>query len=348
MRCIEVGRRGRRARVVARGSQHPLPVSPMQMLRSGLLGRRSKLVAAGVMSSLMRGSDKKADGLSLNGWFERRRVPADLRSMIEMYVRLTTYCDLPEQMAATAAISQFALAQQGVVYLHGGWQSIVDPLRTTVERSGGVVHERDGVESVEHSDGSWIVRSADGKSLAARSVVLACGGPATASRLIDRDPGWTEQAGPAARVACLHVGVESAPPIALLLSMDSPVYGSSHAPPARLAPAGQGLIGAMRYLRPGEPHHRHETEAELVRHVTAMGVDGIIFDRYLHDMTASYGTPLVDRARPRGDELASSGCWAVGDWIDRSGDGEPVPLLADATLASAVAAAGDVQRFLTA
>lgn len=336
------------ARVVANGVQHSLPVSPVQMLGSKVLSRRSKLVAAGVMSSLMKGQDKKAEGLSLADWFGRRKVPADLRSMIEMYVRLTTYCDVPERMSATAAISQFALAQQGVLYLDGGWQSIVDPLRESLRATGSALHEQVGVERVERAEGLWHVRTGVGVDTVARAIVLACGGPATAARLVGDDPGWVDAAGPAARVACLDLGVEVPPPVGVLLSMDAHVYGSSHAPPAQLAPTGRGLVGVMRYVRPDESHDRHSTQALLREHADAMGVEGIVFDRYLHDMTASYGTPLADRARPRGDELASSGCWAVGDWIERPATHGPVPLLADATLASASAAAGDLQRFLVA
>lgn len=331
------------------GAVQPLPSSPLSMLRSKVLSARSKLVAARILPKMMKGHAKTADGKTLVDWFDHHQLPNDLRAMIEMYVRLTTYCNMPDQMAAPAAISQFALAQQGVTYLDGGWQQLVDALLRVVEQHGGVVSVGPRVEGLTVDGDKWIVATEESAvPVAASCVVLAAGGPLAASQLVGEDPGWVEAAGPQSRAACLDLGVDSEPSVPVLLAMNSPLYGSTHAPPAELAPEGRGLVGVMRYLAPDETLDRDQARRELLQHADRMGIaEGeIVMQRYLHSMTVAYGSPLADRRRPRGDELANRKLWVAGDWVDSSRAGEPVPFLADAAVGSAVLAATQIAERL--
>jgi hypothetical protein len=100
----------------------------------------------------------------------------------------------------------------------------------------------------------------------------------------------------------------------------------------------------MRYLAPDETLGRDDARQELLQHADRMGIveSEIVMQRYLHSMTVAYGSPLADRRRPRGDELASKNLWVAGDWVDSSRAGESVPFLADAAVSSAVSAATQV------
>ncbi|MEM9039784.1 MAG: FAD-dependent oxidoreductase [Actinomycetota bacterium] len=327
--------------ILRNGSLHAMPLTVRSLATSKVLDRQGRTAALRVLPRLQRGRDRAARGLTVSEWLERRRVPGDLRAMIEMLIRLTTYSNSPDVMSAEAALAQFALGGNGVIYLDDGWSQLVDALSVDLS----IVRRE--VTEVRRDGSKWVVLRADGEAIAvADSVIVASGGPATAARLVGRDPGWTESAGPECRAAVLDLGVAPAPRSPIVLSVDDPLYGSTHSPPARLAPEGHSLISAMRYLRPHEEHDRDITRSELGDHARRMGVEPAtaIVDRYLHRMVTASGTPLADRRRPHGAELAADGLWAAGDWVAPDVPGGEHALLADAAVGSGAAAARAVAR----
>ena len=326
------------------GDDHPLPAGPLGLATTPLLSVRSKLAAARLFGSIGRGPDPAADGATLDEWLDRRRAPDDLRGLVEVMVRLTTYAHAPTTMSASAARSQLHLAQRGVRYLHGGWQRLVDGL---LDRLPDDVLRCAEVTSLGRDGGRWRAATTAGDVLA-EQVVLAAGGPEVATRLAGEDPGWIEGAGPPVRAACLDLGVAGRPPrsVGLLVSTEAPCYGSVHGPPADLAPDGATLAGLVRHLAPHERLDAADARAELDRHARRMGLEPstAVVDRYLHRMTVAHGTPLADRPRPTGDELAPVGLRCAGDWVGATGADGNVPLLADAAVGSGADAARAILR----
>jgi phytoene dehydrogenase-like protein len=313
------------------GELRPIPLTTTAMLTTKLLGARSKLAAGRLFSALTRGADDTA-GLIFGEWLDHRRVPADLRKYVEVIARLSTYCAEPSGMAATAVVAQLGVASGGVWYVDGGWQTIVDGLVRAATGSGVDMIADSEVTAVERDGGNWVVRSGE-RDVVCTTVVIAAGGPAVATRLVGRDPGWQEQAGPPVRAACLDVGVDAAPAVSYIYSADDPLYLSKHAPTARLAPAGHELYGILRYLRTSETLTPAVARADVEMHAARAGLvaDGRTLERFMASMVVAWGLPLADRQRPRGDELAADGIVVAGDWV---GD----HLLGDAALASGAAA----------
>jgi hypothetical protein len=56
--------------------------------------------------------------------------------LLAAIVRVSTYTDSPETISAGAALQRVQRGLHGVLYVHGGWQTIVDQLRASSERSG--------------------------------------------------------------------------------------------------------------------------------------------------------------------------------------------------------------------
>lgn len=313
-----------------------LPVTTRSILSSRLLGTRSKMKLGGWFGDLTKTAAAAGDR-TLDQWLDDEGARPDLRKYVTTMGRLVTYAAEPELLPASVVLGQFAL-DDGVAYLHGGWQQIVDAL-VAISRSAGVsVIEGEPVTELAGGDGRWSVVTTS-RELVAGSVVLAAGGPRLATSLLGDDPaGWVERAGPALRAACLDVGGERGS-VDFLLSADGPLYLSTHAPVADLAPAGQCLVSVMRYLAPDDPCSAGENRAALERHADAAGLPTRperTVDRFLAAPTVAWGSPQVGIERPSGLELADRGLLAAGDWIGR-------PLLADAAIVSgahAGAAAG--------
>jgi glycine/D-amino acid oxidase-like deaminating enzyme len=323
-------------RTVWDGEIAPLPIAPKSIATSRLLGTRSKLKLAGWFNDIA-GAAVTAGDRSLDVWLDDQRARPDLRTFVLTLARLTTYSARPENMPARAVLRQFGLG--GVVYVDGGWQSLVDALTDRAEAAGVRVLDHEPVTAVDGDQHGWNVSSPD-RTIRSGSVVFAAGGPQLAANLLGDDPAaWVERAGPVQRAACLDVG--GAPgDVVFLQSADEPLYLSAHAPTAELAPAGQTLYSVMRYLAPDDTATAADRRASLERHAARAGLpdrSDRLVDRFLAGPVVTWGSPQVGVERPTGLELAARGLFAAGDWI-----GEP--LLADASLVSGAGAGAAAAR----
>ncbi|CAN5454287.1 FAD-dependent oxidoreductase [soil metagenome] len=313
----------------------PLPLTPKGLLTTRLLGVRSKATAARLLGSIGSAA-RNAPDVPLEEWMEHERVRPDLARVLCVVARLTSYTARPELAPAPAMLRQLALGGGGARYVDGGWQTIVDGLLAAARRAGARVVTGAPVTELARDrhgrDGHWMVRAGN-RTVAARSVVIATGGPAHAEALAGRGPGWTETAGVPVRAACLDVGLGGlvgSPPVRYLFSADDPLYLSQHAPVARVAPDGHDLYQLLRYLGSDEHLSPAQARAELEQHAARAGLPPTgerTVERFLADMTVAWGSHQVGVLRPRGDELAAHGIHVAGDWV---GD----HLLADAALDS--------------
>jgi phytoene dehydrogenase-like protein len=321
-----------------------LPVTPSQMLTSGLLGVREKAQLVRFLRTV--GGARPASELSTATWLAQCRLTGRAYDMVAWLVRLTSYCAELDRLSADAAAEQLAIGLAGVTYLDGGWQSLVDSLLERGERLGVQVVTGVSVRALRDTVGGWALETAPGE-LTCRSVVLAAGGPAEAARLLG-SAGVPAEAlplpGDALTAAALDLGLRR--PLrqaALLFSFDEPLYLSQHAPPAALAPPGGAVVHALRY---GARDARSD-RADLVAHAAAarIDLDQVVAQRFLARMVVAHSVPTPERGglagRPPVAVADAEGAFLAGDWVGGRGQ------LADASVASAEEAAEAVHRFLT-
>ena len=165
-------------------------------------------------------------------------------------------------MDAGAAVAQLQAGLQGVRYLDGGWQRIVDGLRQALATAGGTLHERVAVGAVD-SDGVTARTHTIHGTVESAGVVLAGLAPAEATRLLGEEPGWLGDLGPAVEAVCLQLALHRPPATPIVLGVDQPLYLSPHAPLARLAPPGGAMVEVMQYRAPGRDTDAEADRAEL-------------------------------------------------------------------------------------
>ncbi len=330
------------AYAICGGRKHTLPGGFVSLLTTGLLGLSGKLDLARLLGTIQKIDVTAILEMTVRDWLDSSIHAPDARRLVQALLRLSTYTHAPELQSAGAAVAQLQLALAGnVLYIDGGWQTLVDGLRLAATRAGVEIEAGTRAVAVERDRGGWAVRLADGNSHAASAVVLAVGPNDAAALMPSESLTQCAAAAVPVRVACLDVALARLPKPAarFALGIDRPLYFSVHSAVAKLAPAERAVIHAGKYLGPEEvAGTADEQELETLLDTVQPGWrEAIVQRRYLPNMTATHA--LVTAATrgsagrfgpavPDADNL-----YVVGDWAGTEG------MLADASLASARRAA---------
>lgn len=317
-------------RLLVDGELHVLPSGPGTLLRTTALTGRSKAAFGKLLGLLPRTNPADHSGETTAEWLAGHDLRPDAERVVRALIRTATYTDEFDKLSADAALSQMqAAAGKGVLYLDGGWQPMIDGLRSKVQVREGVA-----VQSVSADGAGVVVEDANGDRIVGRTVVVASGTPASTRLLLPDAPDWGDLGDPVT-AACLDVGVRGIPSPGYVVSTDDPVFATRQAPPARQAPPGDAVLAVLRY----GARSADEDRALLDRYRRLAGVadETVAVDRFLARMVVSAAMPLAAnggfRGRPDIHATGSARVFMAGDWVGADG------LLADASLASGHAAA---------
>jgi phytoene dehydrogenase-like protein len=333
------------------GAKHMFPTGVVSMLATGLFNLPAKLEAARVLGSFQKLEPGPLMSVSLLDWLDAEIAQPSVREFVSAAMRIATYTNAPELISAGTAISQLKLAQgSGVLYLDGGWQSIVEGLRESARLAGVEIETGVKVDLIERDAAGAVraVRLKDGRALDSLAVVVASS-PHVAAALLERgdQTSLAQRARESipVKAACLDIALHRLPrPKALYaFGIDKPLYLSVHSASARLAPEGGALIHVAKYLPPesgGAPGSVERELEELLDMVQPGWRAEVAHRRFLPDMIVMNAMPLASRGgasgrpAPRVEDV--EGLFVAGDWVGREG------LLVDASLASAREAAREL------
>lgn len=327
-----------------RGGTHALPGGLVSLLTTGLFGLGAKLETARLLAGLGRIDPEPWHGRPLAEWVRTSVQHPDVRRLVLALTRVSSYANAPDAYSAGAAITQLQHAlRRGVLYLHDGWQTLVDGLRDAALRAG--VDVRTGAAATtlvrEAAGHVTAVRLRDGSEIPTRSAIVALPAADAAPLLPEGRVRAAAAAAVPVRAACLDVALRALPrPGAVFaLGVDTPSYLSVHTSVARLAPAGGAVVHVMRYLEPDPPPAKTVEQAlEATLDLVHPGWRAqVVTRRFLPSMLAASALVRADAdglpGRPGPEVDGAPGCAVAGDWVGPEG------CLADASLASARRAA---------
>jgi phytoene dehydrogenase-like protein len=321
------------------GRLQRLPATPLDSLRTALVGTRGKTQLGRVLLRPERALRTERTERSMQRWIEEQFTDPAAREFVAILSRVATFCGDLDQIDADAAIGQLvAAATHGVRYLDGGWQQLVDGLRVAAT-SAGVRIERDRkVNSIGREAGSLVVSTSAGP-LVAGAVVLTVGGPDACSTILDgASPTvvrWAAETRPV-HVAALDLALRRVPDPRrrFVLSLDQPIYLSVHTGIARLAPEGAGDV--VHLLWYGDPGHDPRPELEAMLDLAQPGWrDEVVAEQYGRMRVVTHGRPEPGQGlegRPGIEVEDLPGVYVAGDWVGPDG------MLSEAALASGRAA----------
>ena len=238
-------------------------------------------------------------------WFDTHTRSQRARQLAEALVRLMTYCGDFPKLSARASLEQFQFGMSGgVLYLDGGWGTLIQGLTTKAKALG--VEIKTGVPMKQAEPGMVLAVSPE----AVQGL--------TGNKLPSMNP---------VRAASLDIGFSSVPAASahFALALDHPLYFSMHSP---------SVLHVAKYLVPGDAATREELEgfADLLA-PGWRGVASVV--RFLPNLTVTHALP-EPAGRPEPDAIP--GMAIAGDWVG------PDNMLADAAIASALRTADLVWR----
>jgi phytoene dehydrogenase-like protein len=326
------------------GRLHTLPVGLASLLTTGLLSLGGKVELARVQSRLPQVDANAVQSQSLAAWLDANVRNVGVRGVLEMLVRVTTFTNDPDRQSAGAAIEQLQLSLRGsVLYLDGGWQTIVDGLRRAAVAAGVRIVSGAHAVALERTEPMRVgaVRLADGSTMRAAGVIVAAG-PAEVDALAGTQ--LQRALPPPIRIATLDLALRSLPkPSATVaFGIDTALYFSVHSASARLAPEGGAVVHVSKYLRPGEvADQRVEQELETLMDRMQPGWRAVVESKqYLPALAVTHAEVTAAQGGVRGRPVAQLPAFhnvcIAGDWVGPRGQ------LSDAAAASASDAAAGI------
>lgn len=319
------------------GVLHLLPQGPGSLLRTSMLRPGEKLRFARLLAGLPRVEAAALAGTSFGDFLGDQRLSPTAADVVRMIARVATYTADPDQVDAEAVVTNVQLALgEGVRYLDGGFQSLVDDLQRASQIAGVEVRPI-GAASVRGAGGPDTpasVTTTDGSVTHAAAVVVAAGSPNSAAGLLGAPVVGADRLTAPVTIASLELGLRKPPRHTVVFGVGEPLYLSTHCPPARLAPEGHAVVHVMRNHHSNEALNPEEQRAWLRAAATQAGVtdDDVVEERFLAEMVVSGGLPTAAggglAGRPTVTDPARPGVLLAGDWVGGEG------LLADAAVAS--------------
>ena len=288
---------------------HALPVGFMSLMSTSLLDLGDKLALAKQMARLPRLDASSFEG-SFGALVDELIDRPNARDVLVALGRLTTYGHVRTLPAAEVVRQLQRVLAEGVRYVGGGWQTMVDGL-VAAARQAGVTIE-------------LCARVASLRGLGNADVVLAVP-PAAASKLLGRRFDLRPR-----RAACLDLTVAGLPEPRrwFALGIDRPTYVAVASRRGAFAPEGKDVVHAVKYLDDAGDPATDRAELEACIDLLQPGWrDRVVAERFLPSLTVVHATP---GERPA---VEQDGVFLAGDWVGDEG------MLADAAFASARLAA---------
>jgi phytoene dehydrogenase-like protein len=349
--------------ILKQGQRYPMPISLNQFLTTKLLKRfRSKIEAIRFFAFLHKMNSDKIQNISLQNWIDEKFHNSDVKDLVKMAARITTFTNNVEMQSAGSTLSQLQIAYTGgAMYIDGGWQTLLNGLIVAAKEAKVKILAGITVIGIERSnkpnndDNSWLwtLHLSDGNELLSQALIIAAG-PRDVYELLKNTNEISahflsriaKESKPVG-VATLDIALSTHPNPSIYgaYGLDEPLYLSTHSAFARLSPHGGSLIHAMKYLDSSAQSNPIKVREELENLMDTLQPRWrkfVIKERFLPNMIVYNALVTAEQGgiygRPDVKIPDVENIYIVGDWIGPQG------LLVDASLSSAKRAAEYILR----
>ena len=325
------------------GELHMLPSGLFSLLTTSLLKGTQRWELLRTLASVGMLTPESYEDISYQDWLEQRLHSTRTRQIFEAFGRISTYGNAPALQSASAVLKPLQCANtHSVIYLDGGWQTLIHDLTDVVTKAGAVLHTKSSISQVELQQGQVHIHKADGQQLTCEQVILAVP-PRAAHRMLGAHSPltpWMETIQPI-KAACLDVALKELPnpERTSCLGLDEPYYYSVHTKYAQLAEEGH-VIHLAKYLPPEEKTGSKEELESFLELLQPGWREHLITSQFLPGMTVAQDFAKAESGGLQGRVPVQfpdiKGLYFAWDWVGTQGQ------LADASAASAKLAATSI------
>lgn len=332
-----------KGRAIWNGALFTLTANLPSLLSTKLLTLSGKIELGNVMRKLKNLQPASIGKMSLREWAEAEMTDPMVRHAFYALCRTSTYCIGPENQQAAIVLHQVQRGMNGVFYIDGGWQSMVDLLKQkAIDFGAAIVHQP--AVSIKKESG-FVITLKNGDRIEV-PMVLSTASPHQTFSLIKGAPGttldtWRQRVKPI-YAACLDVSLRQLPKPGeqFAIGIDQPILFTNQSRAAKLSENGSSVISLIKYLGTEEASNAASDQKELENVLELMQpgwrkeLEGY---QYLPQIAVSNGSCALNDYLPLGPAVPDiPGLYIAGDGTGRS------ELLADAALASAKRAAAAI------
>ncbi len=319
-----------------------LPFSFTSFLFSNSLTWKGKKEFMHFMSLIQKADLQLFYNISFTDWVNKQFQDEKMKRLLLAFGRLVTYSN---DLSSLSVSTVLKLSQAGkVIYIDGGWNSIVNALQTKARQLGVEIETNKNVKMIDHDQIVKSISLSDGTEIKANSVLVTSSPKELYSMVKNADKTSVREFNKliAVRAACLDIALKNLPNPScnFALGIDEPLYYSNHSHSAYLSDHGEHVIHLVKYQSIAEvndPKHDKTELLDLLDRLQPGWNKEVVYQRFLPNIIVANSLPTIENggleARPSPIVSDIKGLFIAGDWVGQEG------ALANASLASAKQAA---------
>jgi phytoene dehydrogenase-like protein len=305
--------------------EYTAPFNPFGLLSTSLLNWKERFEWMSILSKLPKVDPQVLTAQTFQQWVEQNVQSPNVQSLLYVLSRLSTYSHCPERASAKVMVTHLQIALGGVLYLHGGWQTIIDQLHNKAVIADVQVKTHASVKQMKSIEHDRIkITLSNNEEIFSRYVISTIG-PLELTNLLDTSESIKlnplfSQLTPI-KGASLDISLSRLPQPKKLFALDihEPLYYSVHSTVAHLSENGHHFVlHVFKYHHPDEPIYANKVRNELEQFLETMQPgwkDYVMESRFLPNIIVNQRLPLVGHEHHfQRSETKIPGLFIAGDW----------------------------------
>ncbi|WP_243354389.1 phytoene desaturase family protein [Bacillus litorisediminis] len=159
-------------KLILEDKMYPFPPSPVALLKTEFLTWREKAELIKVFSNLLKADWRKAGDHSFAEWLMAHRLSRKVKAILQSLLAISSYCKEDDAVTAAYAIRQLQLALKGgVLYLDGGWETLIQSLENQAQKRGVLFMKGEKVKKIKGSFPAFQLELSSGRLVEGKTVI---------------------------------------------------------------------------------------------------------------------------------------------------------------------------------
>ncbi|MCG7345842.1 NAD(P)/FAD-dependent oxidoreductase [Sporosarcina sp. ACRSL] len=321
--------------------EYAAPFTPSGLISTRLLNWQERIEWVTVMMKISKMETEKVAKLTFEQWVGQTAKSKKVQSLLYGLGRLATYCHAPEKASAKVILSHVKAVLGGVIYVDGGWQTIIDQLQNKAVISGVHVQTHTTVKQITPVNGHLKLTLSKDEEILAKYVICTTG-PHELAKMVSEEVSLFADS-TAVKGATLDVALSQLPnPKRLFaIGLSDPLYFAVHSNYARLSEDGKSaVLHVFKYHHPDEHIDSKKVQIELEQFLEMLQPGWqryVITSRYIPQIIVNQRLPQVgDEYKLHRSKTELRGLYIAGDWAS------PHSILAEGAISSGKQAAEEI------